>query len=1149
MTKTLLKYAVIGLLAFLGILLVFGIVLVLNWPWWVGFFILLGIAGIGIGVYLLKQVLTKKSEQQFVSKIIEQNEADFKAMKEDERKHVAELQERFREAVAALKGSHLKKQGNPLYVLPWYMVIGESASGKTTAIKSARLSSPFAEMTHVSGFSGTKNCDWWFFEQAVIIDTAGRYAIPVDEGKDKDEWQRFLNLLAKYRKKEPLNGLVVAVAADRLLSAGAEELQEDGKQIRRRIDELMHVLGAKFPVYLLVTKCDLVQGMTQFTSQLDDELLQQAFGAVNHDLSQDTSGFLSRAMHTISERLAHLRLLILHKLDARSLDPALLLFPEEFSRLKSGMEAFMKGAFLANPYQETPMLRGIYFSSGRQEGSPYSHFLKALNLIGDREVLPGTNKGLFLHDFFARILPRERGLFAPTRQAVAWERLTLNLGLLAWVAIGIALCGILSFSFVKNLGIIRGVPVEFTRPVALKGEMASDLGVMNAYRDAIIKVEEKNASWWIPRLGLSESRDVEAQVKKNFCRLFDQRFLELYDRQLSVEIRSMAPADARLGEYIVYLVRRINLLKARLDGEDMGALLARPRVVLASAGHSAESARDLMGLYSSRLIWEENEDTLKKESANLQTLLADAVARTSDFKWIPAWINAGTDVKPVGLKDFWGGSVSAAQDVVVEPAYTAVGKGQIDAFLLDLESALQNPAVIAPRKAEFLSWYRDTYREVWHSFGMSFGKGAERLKGRQDWANAAAQAASPNGLYFKLLKRMADELKPFSQEPQPDWMRFVYEFDRVQLLAGGLSSGTIVKATEKATKLKEKIQEKIGTDQSVQAAGQEFDAARILQEYESALAKVASTVTKSRAAALQAASVTFSDDPSASAFTASHNAVRRLSALSGTATEPFWKLAYGPADFLWMYACQESACHLQSIWEKEVLMDIQGISDQSQLSQLLFTPEGLATKFIKGPAATFVSRDLKRGYYAKEVFGRSLPFEPEFLSFFSRAKVGQAMAAVTAAATSDNSVTISGMPTEANDGARVQPHATRLTLQCMEGQQTLVNMNYPVRKTMTWSSQRCGSVQFSIEVGNLVLTKTYTGPEAFAKFFKDFPGGSHRFSPDDFPQQAAHLKKLGIRYIGVHYQFSGQEAVVNQAGPAMDQPTAVPQTITRCTAQ
>ena len=187
-------------------------------------------------------------------------------------------------------------------------------------------------------------------------------------------------------------------------------------------------------------------------------------------------------------------------------------------------------------------------------------------------MLPGTSKGLFLHDFFAKILPKERSLFAPTRQALAWDRLTVNLGLLAWVAIGIAICGMLSFSFVKNLGIMRGFPSEFTRPIVLKGDMGADLDTMNRYKSAVLKVHDKNESWWIPRLGLSQSRDAEARLKRNYCTLFDERFLALYDRQLTVDIKGIAPADQRIGEYIVYLVHRINLLKARLNGEDLSAL-------------------------------------------------------------------------------------------------------------------------------------------------------------------------------------------------------------------------------------------------------------------------------------------------------------------------------------------------------------------------------------------------------------------------------------------------------------------------------------------------------------------------------------------------------------------------------------------------
>jgi hypothetical protein len=65
----------------------------------------------------------------------------------------------------------------------------------------------------------------------------------------------------------------------------------------------------------------------------------------------------------------------------------------------------------------------------------------------------------------------------------------------------------------------------------------------------------------------------------------------------------------------------------------------------------------------------------------------------------------------------------------------------------------------------------------------------------------------------------------------------------------------------------------------------------------------------------------------------------------------------------------------------------------------------------------------------------------------------------------------------------------------------------------------------------------------------EFPGGQHTFSPNDFPKEASLLRGMGIRYIKVQYRFSGQEAVINQAKPAMSQPTAVPLKIARCQAQ
>ena len=123
------------LLAVLVLLLIFGLVLMIGWPLWVGFFFVIGLIGVILGIVFLKKLMARKSEQKFVQQVIAQDESRIKGMSQSEQAGSRELQDRWKEAINALRKSHLKKFGNPLYVLPWYMIIGESGCGKTTAIK------------------------------------------------------------------------------------------------------------------------------------------------------------------------------------------------------------------------------------------------------------------------------------------------------------------------------------------------------------------------------------------------------------------------------------------------------------------------------------------------------------------------------------------------------------------------------------------------------------------------------------------------------------------------------------------------------------------------------------------------------------------------------------------------------------------------------------------------------------------------------------------------------------------------------------------------------------------------------------------------------------------------------------------------------
>ena len=1132
--------------------LVVGIVLVIDLPWWAGFFIFSGLMGVWIGGLFLKKLWLKKKEQQFVNQLIESDDAYASTLGDTERSGTRDLQDRWKEAIEALQKSHLRKQGNPLYVLPWYMIIGESGTGKTTAIKSARLSSSFADVSATSGISGTRNCDWWFFEKAIILDTAGRYAIPVDEGRDREEWHRFLTLLAKFRKKEPLNGLVITVAADKLLNPVAGSLEEDGKTIRRRIDELMKVIGARFPVYVLVTKCDLIRGMTDFCDQITEKNHDQAMGAINQDLSEDTGGLISRAMERVEDRLKDLRLLLLGRPADRNADRAadvgLMVFPEEYKKLKSGLEAFVRGAFLKNPYQESPILRGVFFSSGKQEGSPFSYFLKDLGLIDQKEVLPGTDKGLFLHDFFSKILPADRRLYAPTTRSAEWSRLTRNMGLTAWLAIAIAVCGLLTFSFVKNLKTLRDVSREFMKPSMMQGELVEDTIFMDRFREAVLRVENQNRNWWIPRLGLNESLSIEAKLKSRYCRQYRTAFLTAYDDQMFENMAGVSAEtpDAVMARYVAHLARRINLLRARMAGERLDDLLDHPQPVFntVAVGEDAEMASDvnqkLTSLYHYFLIWQAaDKEVLTREVNDLQAWLKHLLTLDGgNLNWLIPWANADTALASVHMADFWGGSPPQAGNPSVSSAFTAAGKEKIDGFLAEIEAALYDPLIIADKKMDFEKWYPHAYVTAWHDFAERFPEGRKTLEDKAAWKRVVDSLGSDRDPYLALFAKMALELAPFEQDSHgPDWMRLIDDFQKIRIQAAALEAvsgekkGILEKASKKVVSTFDKIEKSTGISATAEIEGSDrMVGADAFRDYRSAIQEMI-PASSARRFAYELA-VEMGADPEATAPDNASAAIRAWQAKTllldhligpGMTSQlsAMADLIAGPLDFMHEFIFRETACHLQDTWASEVLLPARNAPADQDPTLLLMGEQGLARRFIEGPARPFIGQNLDGRYYAKEIFGRQIAFHDLFLSFITKG------AAAARLMNQTYSVFILSDPTGANQDARIRPHATTLEMRCAPEGFQLVNHNYPVSKTVDWSAATCNDVTLKIDVGSTVLTKEYKGYLGFARFIKEFENDQRVFFPREFPVEEWALKGMGVKYITVKYQFKNHQPVLD----------------------
>ncbi|MEC9310319.1 MAG: type VI secretion protein IcmF/TssM N-terminal domain-containing protein, partial [Pseudomonadota bacterium] len=178
---------------------------------------------------------------------------------------IGELRGKFKQAMAELRKS--KNGRRHLRDLPWYVMIGPPGAGKTTAIVNSGLQFPLADKmgkAAIGGVGGTRNCDWWFTNEAVLIDTAGRYTTQEsDADADNAAWLGFLGLLKKYRKRQPINGAIIAISLSDLSLQDEITQKSHAQAVRRRLSELREKLGVRFPVYVLFTKADLIAGFQE----------------------------------------------------------------------------------------------------------------------------------------------------------------------------------------------------------------------------------------------------------------------------------------------------------------------------------------------------------------------------------------------------------------------------------------------------------------------------------------------------------------------------------------------------------------------------------------------------------------------------------------------------------------------------------------------------------------------------------------------------------------------------------------------------------------------------------------------------------------------------------------------------------------------
>ncbi|WP_210523694.1 type VI secretion system membrane subunit TssM [Pantoea ananatis] len=503
------------------------------------------------------------------------------------------LASRFSEATEMLKKAHFQRQsskGAPfwaqrfshqyLYQLPWYMIIGAPGAGKTTALVNSGLQFPLADKfgkAALRGIGGTRNCDWWFTNEAVLLDTAGRYTTQESQQeRDAGEWHQFLDLLRKYRGRQPVNGVIVTLSVADLLSQSPEAMRNQAVALRQRLMELHDRLGIRFPVYVLVTKTDLLKGFRSYFASLDKAQREQIWGFTFPWAKASTAEFelssqFQQEYSLLQQRLdAGLADVLLAESDAQARAESYL-FPQEFAALRPQLAEALDILFARSDFETQFAPRGIYFASGTQEGLPFDRVMgeltRALHLPGQQQSESGSwdkvdkdapipqNKGqsFFLKGVLENVIFQESGLAGSNRWWELRNRVGLWSGYLALLVIVLIAGALWLVSYNKNKTYLQEMAAKSPQVEQLgdklQKEVNGNLFALVPYLNTLLHLPE-SASFSLEhppltrRMGLYRGTEVSDATQALYERALKQLLMPQVAQNITRWLRNDTGSDA-----------------------------------------------------------------------------------------------------------------------------------------------------------------------------------------------------------------------------------------------------------------------------------------------------------------------------------------------------------------------------------------------------------------------------------------------------------------------------------------------------------------------------------------------------------------------------------------------------------------------------
>lgn len=449
-----------------------------------------------------------------------------------------------------------------LYRLPWYLVVGDQRAGKTSFIDRTEQNFSLTRIDKAQKRGQQAQAlaypiGWWVSNDAMIIDPPGafisqtsRLVSPAEEADAPEMppatparlWQHLLDWLVRNRSQRALNGVLLVVDLPALLHGTPEQRIALAHVLRTRLYEVSSQLGSRLPLYVVLSKFDLLDGFDQLYAGLPAASREKMLGFT---FKLDAIGTFDAWLEEYGEQYGRMISALfeqmvdrLDALDAALLRARLFSLHAQLIGLRPILLGFLKETLASDRYTTPALVRGVYWSSVVQQGDMLNAFVReaAQPYRTKLPLLEGKAQGkalaYFIQHAFRRVIYPESGLAGDNIKVARNKRQLL------WVGSGVgvlALCvGIASWQRYFDINGAKAANVlaksrEYSHHEVdqrLDPTGRNLLEPLDQIRDAVSVFGDYRGAWpGVADLGLYQGRAIGPRVDEAYLSLLSKRFL------------------------------------------------------------------------------------------------------------------------------------------------------------------------------------------------------------------------------------------------------------------------------------------------------------------------------------------------------------------------------------------------------------------------------------------------------------------------------------------------------------------------------------------------------------------------------------------------------------------------------------------------